>query len=102
MNYRSILNHAVTAFDRKQEERAAKNPRAHYNVYALPQYLARVVDVCADIERGATAEAAICAGFTPGPLRNACLKAIGARASNAESHGSFMGMPVYRPASERS
>lgn len=31
------LNHAVTAFDRKQEEKASRNPRAYYNTYALPQ-----------------------------------------------------------------
>lgn len=98
---RHTLAHAVTAFDRKQQDKAARNPRAHYNAYALPQYLARLDDVMADIERGAAPDAAIVAGFTPGPLRNACLKAIGARANAQEASGSFMGLPVYQPASGR-
>ena len=93
------LIHAVTAFDAAQEKRAAKNPRAYYNAYALPQYLTRVADVMADIDAGATPEAAIIAGFTPGPLRNACLKAIGAQRNDSQSHGSYLGMPAYRPAS---
>lgn len=95
------LNQAVTAFDRKQEERAAKRKGGYHNAYALAQYLGRVDDVCADIEAGATPQAAIVAGFTPGPLRNACLKAIGADLSNAESHGDYLGLPVYQPASAR-
>lgn len=95
------LDHAVTAFDRKQEERAARNPRAYHNAYALGQYLARVADVMADIEAGAEPQAAIVAGFSAGPLRNACLKAIGAAATNADASGSYLGLPVYRPASAR-
>lgn len=96
MNIRQTLNHAVTDFDRKQEARAAKNPRAYYNVYALPQYLGRVADVCDDIDAGADPIAAIMRGFTPGPLRTACLKAIGAGANHAESIGAtYLGMPVY-------
>lgn len=95
------LNHAVTAFDRRQEAKAASNPRAYHNAYALPQYLGRVADVVADVEAGATIEAAIIAGFTPGPLRNACLKAVGGKASTQEAHGSLMGLPVYQPASQR-
>ena len=100
-NLARVLNSAVTAFDRRQEEKASRNPRAYYNAYALPQYLGRVADVVADVEAGATPEAAIIAGFTPGPLRNACLKAIGAKASNQDAHGSLLGLPVYRPASQR-
>lgn len=98
---RSKLVHAVTAFDRKQEERAAKNPRNYYNVYALGQYLARVDDIMADIQNGATAQEAVIAGFSAGPIRNACLKAIGAAASNKDASGSYLGLPVYQPASER-
>ena len=98
---RFTLNHAVTEYDRKSEAKAAKNPRHYHNAYALPQYLGRVADVLADIEAGATAADAIVAGFTPGPLRNACLKAIGATANNTESSGAYLGMPVYRPASQR-
>jgi len=98
---RQTLAHAVTAFDRKQADKAARNPRANYNRYALPQYLARLDDVMSDIERGAAPDAAIMAGFTPGPLRNACLKAIGAGANAQESSGSFLGMPVYQPVTEK-
>lgn len=96
LNTRQLLNHAVTEFDRKQEAKAAKNKRAYHNVYALPQYLGRVADVCEDIEAGADPVAAIMRGFTPGPLRTACLKAIGAAANNAESVGAtYLGVPVY-------
>jgi hypothetical protein len=96
MDIRQTLNHEVTEFDRKQEARAAKNPRAYHNVYALPQYLGRVADVCDDIDAGADPAAAIMRGFTPGPLRAACLKAIGAAANNTESVGAtYLGMPVY-------
>lgn len=104
MNHATIktaLDHAATAFDRKQEQKASRDPRAYYNAYALPQYLGRVADVIADIEAGATPEAAIIAGFTPGPLRNACLKAIGHKASAQEAHGNLLGLPVYQPASQR-
>lgn len=96
MNTRQTLNHAVTEFDRKQEAKAAKNPRAYHNAYALPQYLGRVADVCDDIEAGADPVAAIMRGFTPGPLRTACLKSVGAGADNTESIGAtYLGMPVY-------
>lgn len=96
---RRALNHAVTEFDRKQEAKAARNPRAYHNAYALPQYLGRVADVMADIEAGAEPSAAIVAGFTPGPLRNACLKTIGHKADNREASGNYLGMPVYQPVS---
>jgi hypothetical protein len=96
MNARQLLNHTVTEFDRKQEAKAAKNPRAYYNAYALPQYLGRVADVCEDIDAGADPVAAIMRGFTPGPLRTVCLKAVGAAANNSESVGAtYLGMPVY-------
>lgn len=97
LNTRQLLLHAVTEFDRRQAAKAEKNPRAYYNAYALPQYLGRVVDVCEDIEAGADPVAAIARGFTPGPLRTACLKALGHKANNAESVGATLqGMPVYR------
>jgi hypothetical protein len=101
MNVRDQLVHAVTAYDRKQEDKAKRNPRAYHNAYALPQYLARVDDIMADIANGASTEAAICAGFTPGALRNACLKAVGLAKSDVESSGSYKGLPVYRPASSK-
>lgn len=96
---RSKLNHAVTAYDRKQEERAARSKRGYYNAYALAQYLTRIDDIMADIAAGAEPAAAIIAGFSAGPLRDACLKAIGAAASDKDASGSYMGLPVYKPAS---
>jgi hypothetical protein len=95
------LSHAVTAYDIKQEMKARRNPRACHNVHALSQYLLRVDDIIADIAAGASVDAAICAGFTPGALRTACLKACGFAASTVESSGSYKGLPVYKPASSK-
>jgi len=95
MELKSTLSHAVTRYDRKQSH------KPHYNIYALPQYLMRIDDIVTDVENGAEIGAAIVAGFTPGPLRNACLKAVGCNVSNAQSSGSYRGMPVYRPVSKR-
>jgi len=100
-NIRQTLVGAVMAFDRRQEEKARSNPRAYHNTYALAQYLARVDDIMDDIANGASIDAAICAGFTPGPLRKACLKSLGLADSKAESSGSYKGLPVYRKASDR-
>lgn len=100
MDIKSALTHAVTAFDRKQESRAVNRPGAYHNQYALAQYLFRVDDVLADIAAGATPADAIAAGFQAGPLRNACLKAIGAAATDKDLSGSYLGLPVYRPASD--
>lgn len=100
MIIRDKLVHAVTAFDAKQEAKARKNPRAYHNVYALAQYLARVADVIADVENGAEIGAAIIAGFTPGPLRQACLKEFGLINSRKEAYGNYLGMPVYQPVSK--
>lgn len=95
MELKSTLSHAVTRYDRKQSH------KPHYNIYALPQYLTRVADIVEDVESGADVQAAIIAGFTQGPLRNACLRALGYNISNAETSGSYLGMPVYRPVSKR-
>ena len=97
MNAREKLVTAVTRFDRRQMDKAARSPRAHYNIFALAQYLHRVDDVMRDVAAGAPVDAAIEAGFTPGPLRNACLKACGFAASKAERHGIYKGLPVYQP-----
>ena len=70
MNLRHALTHALTAYD------AAQSRKPGYNLYALPQYLARIDAVMADIEAGAEPRAAIMAGFT-GTLQRRCLKAAG-------------------------
>lgn len=87
------LMHAVTAYDRRQAS------KRHYNVYALPQYLQRVDEICRDIAKGAAVRAAICAAMT-GPLLSACLKAVGeAPATRDELSG--LGKYTYQPISER-
>lgn len=98
-NIRDNLTGAVIAFDQKQKAKAAKNSRAYHNVYALPQYLARVDDVMDDVKKGASVSAAVNAGFTPGPLRNACRKALGLPKDDVEAAGSYKGMPVYQKVS---
>ena len=88
MELKNTLSQAVTRYDRKQSR------KTHYNIYALPHYLARVADIVDDVENGADVQAAIIAGFTQGPLRNACLRALGYNISNAETGGSYLGMQV--------
>ena len=92
---RSALVHAVTEYDQKQE--AASNKRCRYhNPYALAQYLRRVSEVCADIERGAVPRDAVVAGLH-GPLLRAALKAIGeAAATKDEINGVGKGW-TYKP-----
>lgn len=58
---RTTLCHAVTSYDARQSKKRC------YNVYALPQYLGRVADICDDIDAGANPYDAINAGFH-GPL----------------------------------
>ena len=64
------LVHALTAYDRKQ------SAKKHHNIYALGHYFARIDDVIADIEAGATPRKALCAGFNDRVL-DVCLVAIG-------------------------
>ena len=91
---RTALVHAATRYDVRQ----AKGKR--YNHYALAQYLNRIDEVCADIEKGSPPRDAIVAGFT-GPLLNVMLKAIHTdRASNDELSG--FGRYTYQPASGKS
>ena len=78
---KTALVHALTVYDEKQSR------GARYNPYALPQYFARIDQVCADIENGANPRDAICAAFT-GTVLNACLRAIGA---NKPTHDELTG-----------
>ena len=71
-----LLVHAMTAFDRKEREKAQKKPRGYHNPYALGIYLGRLDDIMEDIKAGATVRSAILAGLTPGPLLNACLREV--------------------------
>ena len=91
-NIRQVLNHAVTAYDRKQENKRG------YNVYALPQYLGRVADVCDDIENGANVYDAINAGFC-GPLLRHVTKTIQKAYPNLapETHAKIEGAWTYQP-----
>ena len=72
---RAALVHAATQYDADLEARASKKCSYH-NPYALAQYLKRIGEVCADIERGAATRDALVAGFH-GPLLRAMLKAAG-------------------------
>lgn len=83
------LVNAVTTYDRKQTGKRGFNP------YALPQYLERAEEICADVAAGASVKAAICAGFT-GPLRTACLRAVGESPDRSENRSL-----LYSPASAR-
>jgi len=67
---RLALVSAATQFDAKQAK------KRYWNPYALPQYLARIDDVMADIEHGAPIRAALLAGFSD-RLLSAMLKAVG-------------------------
>jgi hypothetical protein len=64
MNLRQTLNHAVTAFDRRNEARAAKSRRGYHNPNALGLYLIRVGEACDAIEAGADASATIARMFS--------------------------------------
>ena len=54
---------AVTDYDRKQSTKPS------YNIYALPQYCARIDEILSDVEAGTDPRSAIAAGFT-GTLLN--------------------------------
>jgi hypothetical protein len=85
---RNKLATAVTTYDRKQ------SGKRFYNPYALGQYLARVAEVAADIERGAAVRPAIIAGFT-GPLCNAVLRSVGeSKALDSERSTSWTYCPI--------
>ncbi len=95
---RQQLLSAVTQYDMKEQEKAAKRgPRGYYNMYALPQYLGRVSDVVKDIEAGAPVRKALTNAFT-GRLLDVTLKAVGEpRSTKEEQRG---GPITYRSARE--
>jgi hypothetical protein len=63
------LIHAAVRFDAKESK------KRHYEAWALPQYLARINQICADIQKGAQVRAAVIAAFT-GRLRSDCLRVL--------------------------
>lgn len=75
---------AATEYDRKEALRAARSKHGHHNPYALPQYFARIGEVCANIKQGAEVRPAIIAGFS-GRLRDTMLKAAGLPKFNPET-----------------
>lgn len=85
------LVQAATTYDRRQVGKRSHNP------YALPQYLARIDDILADIRAGASPRDAVVAGFT-GPLQTACLRAIAESAGSPEEK-SGAGRLTYTPVS---
>lgn len=90
---KAALVHAATRYDVRQSR------GKRYNVYALAQYLARIDDVCADVERGATPRAALIAAFSD-RLLSALLKGIGEADFTADEKRAASGRWTYRPASE--
>jgi hypothetical protein len=81
------LVNAVTTYDRKQ------STKKYYNVYALAQYLKRVGEIVADIERGADVRKAVVTGFS-GRIADACLKALQLPKSTRDE---ALGGMVYQP-----
>lgn len=93
MTTKQKLVSAVTQYDAKQSKRAG------FNRYALPQYLARIDEVDADIQQGANVRDAITAAFT-GRLMDVCLKAVGENTSTRDDQR-CKGAWHYIPASDR-
>jgi len=91
MNIRERLISAVTAYDARQ----AKGK--YWNPHALPIYFERVDDVMADIAKGATLRAALCAGFSD-RLLDHCLKAMGEKPFTRDELGHSI---CYTPASSK-
>lgn len=82
---------AVTALDRKESTKPG------HNRYALPQYLAAVANIVADVERGASVRAAVRAAFT-GRVLVAVLRGIGEpRLTDDERQADRYGSGVYIP-----
>lgn len=91
MNLHDTLVTAVKEYDRKESSKAS------YNRYALPQYLARIADIEADVANGADLRAALVAGFC-GRLLTKVLKATGCQ---SDTKADQMGGYVYTPVSKR-
>lgn len=90
MDTRQKLIHAVTEYDRRESRKPS------YNMYALPQYFARVDEIMADVAKGADIGAAIHAGFT-GRLAKVCAKAVNVQVPGTEPGNAW----YYVPASQR-
>jgi len=70
------LELAAVKYDARILKRHLRNAKVYHNPYALGLYRARIVEVLADVERGASPREAIVAGFE-GTLRQAMLRACG-------------------------
>ena len=87
---KSKLQSAMTQFDAKESKKKS------YNRNALGIYFARIDEIAADIESGASVRAAIMAGFS-GRGADACLRACGLPIST--DHENRDGAYFYRPSS---
>lgn len=58
-SHRLRMAHSVTAYDRGQEARAAKNPKAYHNTYALGHYLGAVDRAHSEMKKGTSPAEAI-------------------------------------------
>ena len=66
----SALIHAATQYDIKEAR------KKYHNIYALPQYFARIDEILKDIEAGTPPRDALAAGFD-GRMLSTLLKAVG-------------------------
>lgn len=79
------LKHAVTAYDRKQAERAARSRRGYHNPYALPQYFQAIDSAMEEIQAGASVRDALTMSFS-GRLLDVCLVAVGEPKATISEH----------------
>lgn len=77
MNTHQKLISAVIKYDEKQSK------KKYYNKFALPQYVARIQEISAELEKGADLRKSLVSGFN-GRLLDVCLKAVGLPTSTKE------------------
>jgi len=88
-NLENQIASLLTAYDEKQSSKKS------YNRYALGLYLNQLENIMLDIKLGATARAAIVAGFN-GRLVDFILRGLGMSVSTKEEQ---MGSGIYKPVS---
>jgi hypothetical protein len=87
MNLNDKLAHALTEYDRKEEEKARKSKHGYHNIYALGHYMNALHDVDADIASGTPVRQALLKAYT-GRLLDKVLKAAGEPKSTNEEQRS--------------
>ena len=77
MTIHQKLISAATQYDEKQSK------KKFYNPWALPQYIGRIQEISADLDKGADLRKALVTGLN-GRLLDICLKAVGLPTSTKE------------------